>query len=76
MPDWIHRRWIFLHWYVLCTNTAGSFQCSCNNGYTIAPDGRGCDGEPISIYWVSFRGGGRRTLKNTLLEYLHVWGTG
>ena len=27
-----------------CTNTDGSFQCSCNNGYLLDDDGRSCDG--------------------------------
>ena len=27
-----------------CTNTAGSFQCSCNDGYELDDDGRTCNG--------------------------------
>ena len=27
-----------------CTNTDGSFQCSCNNGYLLDDDRRSCDG--------------------------------
>lgn len=27
-----------------CTNTNGSFLCSCNNGYTLAGDGKSCEG--------------------------------
>ena len=26
----------------ICTNTAGSFSCSCNNGFTLAGDGKSC----------------------------------
>ena len=29
----------------LCTNTQGSFQCSCRSGYTLNSDGRTCDGK-------------------------------
>ena len=28
----------------LCTNTPGSYQCSCNNGYTLNLDGHNCSG--------------------------------
>ena len=28
----------------LCNNTIGSFQCSCNSGYTLSFDGRTCSG--------------------------------
>ena len=27
-----------------CTNTDGSFQCSCNAGYTLAADNSSCNG--------------------------------
>ena len=33
----------------VCTNTAGSFTCSCNSGYTLAADGRSCSGMLFSI---------------------------
>ena len=26
----------------VCTNSVGSFQCSCNSGYSLAADGRTC----------------------------------
>ena len=26
----------------VCTNTEGSFQCSCNDGYTLSTNGRSC----------------------------------
>ena len=29
----------------LCTNIAGSFQCSCNSGYSLASNGRTCFGK-------------------------------
>ena len=28
----------------VCTNTAGSFTCSCNSGYTLEADGHSCSG--------------------------------
>ena len=28
----------------LCVNTEGSYQCSCPEGYQLAPDGRNCSG--------------------------------
>ena len=28
-----------------CTNTAGSYQCSCGAGYTLNSDGHACDGK-------------------------------
>ena len=28
-----------------CTNTVGSFQCSCKNGYMLLEDKRTCNGE-------------------------------
>ena len=28
----------------LCTNTPGSYQCNCNNGYTLNLDGHNCSG--------------------------------
>ena len=28
----------------VCTNTEGSFTCSCNSGYTLSNDGRSCNG--------------------------------
>ena len=32
----------------VCTNTAGSFTCSCNSGYTLAADRRTCEGIEFS----------------------------
>ena len=32
-----------------CTNTAGSYTCSCNTGYTLNRDGRSCDGMHYSL---------------------------
>jgi hypothetical protein len=32
----------------VCTNTDGSFTCSCNSGYTLDSNGRTCNG-----MWVS-----------------------
>ena len=28
----------------VCTNTVGSFNCSCNGGYTLNADGASCSG--------------------------------
>ena len=28
-----------------CMNSDGSYKCSCNPGYRLASDGRGCDGQ-------------------------------
>ena len=30
-----------------CTNTAGSFVCSCNDGYELGPDGLSCHGMTV-----------------------------
>ena len=29
----------------MCTNTQGSFECSCNSGYTLSVDGTTCIGK-------------------------------
>ena len=29
----------------ICTNTMGSFVCSCNQGFTLSSDGRNCTGK-------------------------------
>ena len=29
----------------LCENTVGSYSCSCNEGFTLAEDGRNCTGK-------------------------------
>ena len=37
-----------------CTNTVGSFVCSCNEGYTLASDGRNCTGKSKNwFHWWS-----------------------
>ena len=33
-----------------CTNTPGSFKCSCNDGYVLDDDGSTCNGELIDTY--------------------------
>ena len=32
-----------------CTNTAGSFLCSCNSGFNLNSNGRTCSGEPEKL---------------------------
>ena len=32
-----------------CTNSAGSFQCSCRTGHTLAGNGRSCSGKQILL---------------------------
>ena len=32
-----------------CTNTVGSFVCSCQSGYTLASNGLTCDGELLVL---------------------------
>ena len=29
----------------MCTDTDGSFECSCRDGYRLGSDGKSCDGE-------------------------------
>ena len=33
----------------ICTNTDGSFVCSCRTGFTLASDGLGCNGEELQV---------------------------
>lgn len=37
-----------------CLNTLGSYKCSCDPGYELAPDKRRCEGEcpTIQSYWL------------------------
>ena len=35
-----------------CSNTVGSFQCSCISGYLLDDDGRSCDGTHLHVYTV------------------------
>ena len=32
----------------LCTNTEGSFECGCREGYQLHDGGRNCEGKPLS----------------------------
>jgi len=41
----------------ICTNTDGSFVCSCRTGFTLASDGLGCDGEEGLLQAASTREG-------------------
>ena len=34
----------------LCTNTSGSYTCSCRSGYHLAIDGRSCVGESLVCF--------------------------
>ena len=38
----------------VCSNTAGSYECSCNSGYTLELDNKGCSRELIThnAYWL------------------------
>ena len=47
-----------------CTNTDGSFQCSCNNGYLLDDDGRSCDGTYVHVF-----GNGKYVLLNMKYNY-------
>ena len=35
----------------ICTNTAGSYQCSCRSGYRLANNGFQCNGEQLKKEW-------------------------
>ena len=35
-----------------CTNTVGSYICSCRDGYSLSADGRRCNGMEVSSYSV------------------------
>ena len=39
----------------LCNNTIGSFQCSCNSGYTLNGDGITCSGRITVTVYMPFR---------------------
>ena len=34
----------------ICTNSDGSFECSCQDGYQIQDDGRSCAGKPACLH--------------------------
>ena len=34
----------------VCTNTAGSYECSCNSGYSLALDNKGCSRKSITLW--------------------------
>ena len=36
-----------------CHNTAGSFECRCGSGYSLASDGKTCNGEDAPICYIS-----------------------
>lgn len=42
---------------VLCTNSPGSFACSCPTGYIMAPNGQSCVGEDGANVCPSWEGG-------------------
>ena len=38
----------------ICTNTVGSFKCSCADGFKLSSDGRTCSGIQRTLYTVYF----------------------
>ena len=34
-----------------CTNTLGSYHCSCNEGHALSEDGHSCDSIVYTSYW-------------------------
>ena len=34
----------------ICNNTVGSFECSCNQGYSLSSDGTNCIGKQYNYY--------------------------
>ncbi len=48
-----------------CANTLGSFQCSCENGYTLAANGRACNSMFVAIQHFLFG-----LNKNNLCTYI------
>ena len=37
-----------------CTNKAGSFECSCRDGWKLNADGKSCDGKTIYLLFMCF----------------------
>ncbi len=37
-----------------CTNTTGSYKCSCDEGFKLNPDDHGCDGINIIINFYNY----------------------
>ena len=35
---------------MMCTNTVGSFQCSCNAGFALSADNFSCDGKELNEF--------------------------
>ena len=61
-----------------CTDTEGSYNCSCGPGYTLASDDHGCDGECVELdvnsglsMHMSFESAAQRmTILNIMLLYM------